>query len=111
VSLADPSSCLPDIYTRHMFDNTRQLHWDEMATDAERATSMTNWGTVIWDGARVSADVPAVLAFGSPEVRVLSPLGIAGIYEFGTAAFGGPLPNPGLTALGWARPRRGRRRE
>jgi hypothetical protein len=97
-NLADPSTCLPDIYTRHMFDNIRQLRWDEMATDAERATSMTNWGNVVWEGDQVTADLPVVLGLGSPEVRVLSPLSIAGIYEFGTAAFGGPLPNPGLTA-------------
>ncbi len=67
-------------------------------TQAQRQASATRFGRIVWDGANVSAGVPLVLSFGSPEVRVLSPAGIAGSYQFGTAAFGPPLSSPGVTA-------------
>src|SRR5215467_5124185 len=51
---------LTDIYARHLFDDTTGLHWNEM-TDAERKTSATHFGHLLWDGANVTADVPSVL--------------------------------------------------
>jgi PA domain len=76
-----------DIFARHTFDNTTGKTWEQM-TQAERQASAINYGNVIWDGANVTAGVPSVLSFGSPEVKVLSPPAIAGVKQFGTAAFG-----------------------
>lgn len=86
-----------DIYARHLLDNTTNLHWDQM-TQAQRQAAATKFGRVVWDGADVNGDVPNVLSFGSPEVRVLTPAGIAGPYQFGTAAFGPVLSSPGVSA-------------
>lgn len=87
---------LTDIYARHLIDDTTGKHWDEM-TDAERAASATRFGHLIWDGANVTADVPQVLKLGSPEVRVLTPTSIAGVRQFGTAAFGPIVGNPNVS--------------
>ena len=86
-----------DIFARHILDNSTNLYWDQM-TQAQRQASATRWGRVVFDGVNVNAGVPSVLSFGSPEVRVLNPAGIAGPYQFGTAAFGPALSNPGVTA-------------
>src|SRR6185295_18843566 len=87
-----------DIYARHLLDSTNNLHWDQM-TQAERQAAATKYGRVVWDGSNVTAGVPTVLSLGSPEVRILTPLSIAGAYQFGTAAFGPPLSSPGVTSL------------
>jgi hypothetical protein len=86
-----------DIYARHLLDTTNGLHWHEM-TQAERQAAATKFGRIVWDGATVTAGVPSVLVFGSPEVRVNSPAAIARSYQFGTAAFGPPLGSPNVTA-------------
>jgi hypothetical protein len=86
-----------DIYARHLLDTTNGLHWHEM-TQAQRQAAATKFGRIVWDGATVTAAVPSVLLFGSPEVRILTPAAIAGAYQFGTAAFGAPLSSPGITA-------------
>jgi hypothetical protein len=88
---------LPDIYSSHMFDNTLGLHWNNETTQAQRRTSLTNWGNVVWDGETVTNDLPDVLSLGSPEVRLTSPASIAGVYEFGTASFGAVLTSPGIS--------------
>jgi hypothetical protein len=87
---------LTDIYARHLIDDTTGKHWNEM-TDAERKASATRFGHLIWDGANVTADVPQVLVLGSPEVRVLTPTSIAGIRQFGTAAFGPRVGQPNVS--------------
>lgn len=86
-----------DIYARHLLDITNGLHWNEM-TQAQRQAAAIKFGRVVWDGATVTANVPSVLVFGSPEVRVNTPPAIAGPYQFGTAAFGPPLGTPNVIA-------------
>jgi hypothetical protein len=86
-----------DIYERHTLDTSTGLYWNQM-TDAQRQASAIRYANVVWDGASVNAGVPSVLSFGSPEVRVLTPSAIAGLYQFGTAAFGPAISNPGVTA-------------
>jgi hypothetical protein len=86
-----------DVYSRFTLDTTNGLHWNEM-TQAQRAASAVRWGRVVWDGATVTAAVPDVLVFGSPEVRVLTPAPIAGPYQFGTAAFGPIIGTPNVSA-------------
>jgi hypothetical protein len=89
---------LTDIYARHLIDDATGLHWNEM-TDAQRKASATRFGRLLWDGAHVTADVPAVLVLGSPELRVLAPSVISGLLQFGTAAFGPRVGQPSVTGL------------
>ena len=88
---------LTDIYARHLIDDATGKHWDEM-TDAERQASAKRFGRLLWDGANVTADVPLVLVLGNPEVRVTSPAAIAGLYQFGTAAFGPAIGHPNVSS-------------
>ena len=85
-----------DIYGHYLFDTTVGLHWNDM-TNAQRAASAVNTRRVVWDGPPVGAELPGVMAFGRPLLRVTSPAGIAGIYEVGTAVFGAPLTATGIT--------------
>jgi len=87
-----------DIFARHLVDDSSGLHWNQM-TDAERLASTTRFGRLYWDGANVTGDIPQVLVFGNPEVRVFGPAAIAGLYQFGTAAFGPRIGNPNVLAL------------
>lgn len=84
-----------DVYMRHLFDNTIGKNWTQM-TNAERAASAINTRNVVWIGANVLAAVPQVLR-GRPFLRVNTPPDIAGTYEIGTASFGAPLTNQGIT--------------
>ncbi|MCM3904707.1 MAG: hypothetical protein ND866_23670 [Pyrinomonadaceae bacterium] len=67
-------------------------------TQAQRQAAAVKFGRIVFDGTTVTENVPNVLVFGSPEVRVNSPAAIAGPYQFGTAAFGPPLGSPSVTA-------------
>lgn len=86
-----------DIYSKFAFDNTVGLLWTNM-TNAQRQASAINFGNLVWTGPNVTAEVPNVLSFGSPSVRIDSPPAIAGLKQFGTAAFGPPISAPGITA-------------
>ena len=90
-------SGFPDAYNTKLLDLTSGLYWNQM-TNAQRVASATNFGNVVWDGAFVTAGVPNVLSLGSPEVRVLNPGAVAGIYQFGSAAFGPPVGSPNVLA-------------
>lgn len=85
-----------DVYSQFTLDTTNNLTWSNM-TQAQRAASAVRYGRVVWNGPAVTAAVPGVLSLGSPEVRVLSPSSIAGAYQFGGAAFGPAISNPGVT--------------
>ena len=86
-----------DIYARHLFDKKIGLHWSDMTAD-ERKSSALHFGDLVWDGAVVTRDIPDVLVFGSPEVRVTAPSSIAGLYQFGTAAFGPAVGHPDISS-------------
>ena len=68
---------LPDVYNSHLLDTATNLTWPQM-TNAERQTSATRFGRVVWTGGNVTAGVPNVLSFGSPLGQVNSPASIAG---------------------------------
>jgi len=87
----------PDHYNTKLFDLTLGLFWPQM-TNAQRAASATRFGRVVWDGSFVTAGVPNVLLLGSPEVRVTTPAPIAGVFQFGTAAFGPPIGTPNISS-------------
>jgi hypothetical protein len=86
-----------DVYSQFTLDTTNNLIWSNM-TQAQRQASAVRYGRVVWNGANVTAQAPSVLLFGAPELRVLSPSGIAGSYQFGTAGFGPPVGSPNVTA-------------
>ncbi|MBI2679179.1 MAG: peptidase [Candidatus Koribacter versatilis] len=87
---------LPDVYNHYLFDTTLNKTWPEM-TNAERAFSTLNSRRLVWNGAKVTTALPAVLAPGVPVVRIDSPAGIVGAYSVGLAQFG-PLPStPGVS--------------
>jgi hypothetical protein len=84
-----------DTYGRQLLDTTTGKTWDAMS-NAERVTSSTNYGHVVWNGAEVTTEVPTVLAFGVPNLHVNSPGSLVGNFDIGTANFG-PLPTAGGT--------------
>jgi uncharacterized repeat protein (TIGR01451 family) len=84
----------PTIYDRFLIDVSTGKSWLQM-TNAERVASAVNTHKLAWNGPQVQADVPNVLAFGIPVVKINSPAGIAGSYDAGTASYG-----PALTAGG-----------
>jgi len=86
---------LSDVYNVRIFDNTAGKYWYQM-TNAERAASAVNAGNVVFDGPTVTAAVPGVLS-GTPMLNITSPASIARVYQVGTAAFGAPLTNAGVT--------------
>ena len=83
-----------DIYSRFLFDHTQSKTWDQM-TSNQRSASAISPGTLVWNGANVTGSASTFLGPGG-IVRVDSPASIAGFKEFGTADFGGSLPNPPL---------------
>jgi hypothetical protein len=90
-------SGFPDAYNTKLLDLSTGLHWNQMS-NAQRAASATSFGRVVWDGSFVTAGVPNVLVLGSPGVTVVSPVAIAGPYQFGGAAFGPQIGNPNVSA-------------
>jgi hypothetical protein len=83
----------PSIFDRFMVDDGTGESWFNM-TNAERAASALNTGKLAWNGPQVQTDVPSVLAFGIPIVKINSPALIAGNYAAGTASYG-PQPTAG----------------
>lgn len=88
----------PSIWDHYLYDDTVNLTWVNM-TDAQRVTSSLNTGKLVWTGANVTSNVPAVLALGTPSLIVGGPAAgtAAGSYNIGTASFGPPLSSPGVS--------------
>jgi hypothetical protein len=86
----------PSIYDHFAFDNTAGKTWSQM-TSAERAASAINARQLVWTGANVTFAAPSVLKLGTPQLQVLAPSSVAGVYLAGAAVFGPALESPGLT--------------
>lgn len=84
----------PDVYARHLFDRTQGETWDQM-TSNQRSQSAVNTGNLVWNGSYVTGATSQFLGPGA-IVRVDAPAVIAGEKDFGTADFGGSMPNPPL---------------
>src|SRR4051794_1198581 len=84
------------IYDRFLMDLSTGKSWVQM-TNAERAASAINTHRLAWDGPQVQADLPNVLAFGTPVLKISFPAAIAGSYDVGTAAYGPALTSGGVT--------------
>lgn len=76
----------PDLYERHIRDNTLGLTWDNM-TQAQRAASAINTGNVVWNGACVTSRAPDELG-DAPTLFVNAGGPLAATYPIGTASFG-----------------------
>ncbi|MGJ7915321.1 PA domain-containing protein [Massilia sp. LXY-6] len=84
----------PAIWDYYLLNNHTNRTWVE-STPAERAQSAVTWRGLSWNGARVTAAVPQVLAPMSNLAISGGAAGqAAGNYEVGDASFGPPLSNP-----------------
>lgn len=86
----------PSIFDLYTLDLDLNQTWDEL-TDAQRVASAENVGRVAWAGADANASADVLLLTGVPELTISSPASIAGTYNVGTANFGAPIPDSGLT--------------
>jgi len=95
----DGTGPLPSVADFFLTDATQNLTWAQMTTNAQRVASAINSGKLYWDGPLVTAAAPGVLTPGTPLLAVNGPAaGVAtGTYQVGTASFGPPLVNPGIT--------------
>ena len=85
---------LPSIWEGFMYDNTAGKTWLAM-TAAERKASAINPLKLAWTGPNAVAGAAATLG-AVPTIKVTTPApGYAGLYDYGTAAFGPAVVNPG----------------
>src|SRR5512143_133818 len=84
----------PDVYLHYLYDTSTDMAFTAM-TNTERKASVISPRRVALTGPAVTAAVPAVLAYGTPLLRVNSPY--SDVYPVGLAAFGPSLSSPGVT--------------
>ena len=85
---------IPSVWDYYLLDNHTNRSWVESSA-AERARSAVTWRGLSWNGPRVTAAVPRVLAPMSNLAVSGDAAGqAAGNYEVGDASFGPPLSNP-----------------
>ncbi|MCM3875353.1 MAG: peptidase [Thermoanaerobaculia bacterium] len=90
------ASGFPSIWDDFLLDTTTGLTWTQMNAP-QRVTSALNSRRLVWNGANVTAALPAILQAGTPVLTVTAPASVAGTYSVGAAAFGAALASPGLT--------------
>jgi uncharacterized repeat protein (TIGR01451 family) len=88
-------SGMPDVFESLIFDDTAGKSWTAM-TDAQRQASAINPGQVVWSGYNVTALAPYRLG-PLLALEVSAPATLAGQLAYGTAAFGGTIPDGGIT--------------
>ncbi len=86
---------IPSIFDRFIYDDTLGQTWDKL-TDAQRATSQVNTGSLSWSGTAANAFAASYLG-KRQRLLVTAPPAVAGAYSFGTADFGPAPSNPGVT--------------
>jgi len=86
----------PGVFDHFTFDNTMQKYWTQM-TDAERVASAANPRQVTWAGQAANLAASMMLDHGVPELDIQSPAAVAGAYNIGTASFGAPIPQGGIS--------------
>jgi hypothetical protein len=92
-----PLAGFPSAFDHFLFDKTLNKTW-HLATNAERVMSAVNTSKLVWNGANVSASVPAVLSLGTPILNITAPSTAIASYTVATAAFGPVLTSPGVSA-------------
>ena len=90
------ASGYPSAFDHFLLDTGLARHWDQM-TAAERAVSAVGCRRLVWSGANVVREAPAVLN-DKPVLRVKAPTSIAGPYDVGIATFGPALTATSVTA-------------
>jgi len=87
----------PSVWDHYLIDNRTEKLWVQM-TDAERVASAIAWRGLSWNGANVTAAVPAALA-AAPQLTIsgANAGGAAGNYAVGDASFGAPLSTTPLS--------------
>ena len=84
---------LPSIWEGFMYDNTAGKTWLVM-TPAERKASAINPRMLAWAGTQSVAGAASTLG-SVPTIKVTTPApGYAGLYDYGTAAFGPAVVTP-----------------
>ncbi len=90
-----PAMNEPDIWSYYMYDEATGKHWVDLTPSARAASASS--GGLAWDGAAVTAAVPAVLAL-PPILNVTSapntPSAVKS-YAIAAAQFGGAIPVDG----------------
>ena len=86
----------PSALDHYLYDTVVGRHWDQM-TATERAASAVGCRRLVWNGANVMREAPAILS-DKPALRVNAPASIAGVYDVGQAVFGPALTSTGVTA-------------
>jgi hypothetical protein len=85
---------IPSIWDYYLVNNRTNRTWVE-STAAERAQSAVTWRGLSWNGPRVTAAVPQILApMSNLAISGAAAGSTAGNYEVGDASFGPPLANP-----------------
>jgi hypothetical protein len=79
---------LPGIFDRLLLDKTLGKTWDQLVA-AERVTSSTNTGNLVWNGPRGAVYADAYIG-KRPQLVVTAPAAAAGTYAVGAAEFGPP---------------------
>jgi len=85
----------PDLYERFIRDNSLGTTWDGLS-DGQRVTSAVNDGNLVWDGRNAQIAASGFLG-PQPIIQIQSPAPIAGNIPVGTASFGPPIPQAGIT--------------
>jgi PA domain-containing protein/flagellar hook capping protein FlgD len=83
---------MPGLWDRFLFDETANLHWNEM-TNAQRAASAIDTNHLVWDGQEVNLVGPRFL---SPAAEIVVPYG-SGSVDANASGFGPALTSGGVT--------------
>ena len=91
----------PDIFGFFSLDLDAGLHWDEMASDAQRQASAVNTGDLVWDGPSVTNQAAGFLSAGTNAglVRLYAPDPVqpgSSVSHFDTAASPNLLMEPAI---------------
>lgn len=84
-----------DIFTTLTYDNKKDKTWDQLS-DGGRRRSAVRSGEVAFSGSRTRRRARRLLE-GSPVLRINTPKSLSGTHRVGTAEFGAPLEETGLT--------------
>jgi hypothetical protein len=84
---------LPAVWDHFLFDETTNLHWDQMS-NAQRVASAINTNNLVWNGGQVNFEGPIFLSH-APQLVV--PFG-GGSFDGSAASFGSALTLGGVTA-------------
>lgn len=88
-------SSFPAVWDFFLFNPANGLHWNQMSA-AQRVASAISCGNLVWDGP-VTTSAAAVTLGPKPTLHVNSPAPAVGDYEIGSASFGPPLSQVGVT--------------